>query len=90
MVVYQIPFLLKELQQTLQKEEPIIFRKSWKELSNSGVETMLVDGFVEVPESIEKWFDDVVEKWRLLDGGAEEWLYFGEEGVHIVGVCMVC
>ena len=60
MVVNEIPLMMKKFDHCLEEEESILFGYFDQELGNSGTKVMLVDHFIEVPESMEKRFDDVI------------------------------
>jgi hypothetical protein len=83
MVVDKVPLLMQMLEQRLEEEQGILLGQSQQQLGDLGIEVMLVDHFIEVPQSEEQRFDDIGEEVFLLDGaGAEEDLKLIQDVVH--------
>lgn len=81
MLVDEVPLLLEEGEEGLQEEEGVLAGQFEEEFGDAGVEVVLVDHLVEVPQSEEERLDDVGEGLRV-EGGGEEGVELGEDFVH--------
>jgi hypothetical protein len=67
MMINEIPFLLKMGNQVLEEEHSILPGNLQQQLRNLSTQIVLVDHFVEVPQTIEQRFDDI-DQQVLLNG----------------------
>ena len=79
MMINVIPLLMEMVNQSSEEDDTILFGEFDHKFWYFSIEFMLVDHFIEIPESIEEGLDNVGEHLFVLDSvTAENSLHFSE------------